>query len=792
MVAEQPCEVHSQSSHLGIGLLDNGKLLGDPPPDAGNISQPVLETCMDVNNYPITSLPFDQLAMYSSPQEVPISTTDNDYPIVSIACVTGQNNISEEGDNSVFSGDIICEYNSGNTFSAPTSELRSDSVSSCSDTYSNSDYTDSLCSTDSTKFLLPPKYEVNETSEHISPSHEQSTSDQTMSLLGVTEILESEAVIDMPECFENKNYTNTVSSQTSSNQPLLDRTESMWSFAKEVDAPIIGRIEHPGYFSSQRDLSSTSNLSFACQKALQYLQDERVASSLLLPGSYKDVSKLPPSGKKDLDDVVDHNIVPSGRHTRNLLALSVCNTMVFIACGSLRNLQSSINHEGGVGITSLAVNCLGFMLGSIFSPFIVQNFDPYKSLLASLFPHVLYIAANFYPVMWLMCPVSFLQGISTAIMWNAMSTYVTFLAKGYSEKRKEDYEGVLNRFFGIFCLLFQVYMVFGNLIASLVLTYANPADVSNVTTSNESVLTPTLNLSEYMYSISSDPLLNSTTLSDINTPNVSICGANYCHHYTISNSGTTVSDFAKYLLFGIYLGCMVLALLIVLFLLEPLNSRLFSSVMTCGMIKTQMVSLGKFVVNRKFVLLCPLLLFGAMEQGFATAEITKAFVTCPIGVHMVGYMMICMGVSASISAYLSGWLCRYVGRIVLIAIAVVCNLGLLTFMSLWSPTPDSLIILFVLFGFWGLADGIWLAQSQSLMGVLFSDEFENAFTGLRIMQGMGSTLAFAYAQSFCMASKIYIMGSVCIVGMACYILSELLLKKEQRQAKTVIFVSEVV
>lgn len=44
--------------------------------------------------------------------------------------------------------------------------------------------------------------------------------------------------------------------------------------------------------------------------------------------------------------------------------------------------------------------------------------------------------------------------------------------------------------------------------------------------------------------------------------------------------------------------------------------------------------------------------------------------TCPIGVHMVGYMMICMGVSASISAYLSGWLCRYVGRIVLIAIGV--------------------------------------------------------------------------------------------------------------------------
>ncbi|XP_046576735.1 protein unc-93 homolog A-like isoform X1 [Haliotis rubra] len=791
MVAEQPCEVHSQSSHPGIGLLDNGKLLEDPPPDAGNVSQALLGTRMDVDNYPVTSIPCDQLTMYTSAQEtVPSSATDNDYPIVSIACLTGNNN---EGDDFVFTGDRICDYDSGNNFGQSTSELRSDSLSSCSDTYSNSDYTDSLCSTDSSKFLLPAKHKVKETSEHDSPTHEQSTSDQRRSLLNVSKISESEAVIDIPDCFENKNYINSVTSDVSCSQLLLNRTESMWSFAKEVDAPIIGRIEHPGYFSSQRELSSTSNLSFACQKALKYLQDERVASSLLLPGSYKDVSKLPPDEEKDPDDVVDHNIVPSGRHTRNLLALSICNTMVFIACGSLRNLQSSINHEGGVGITSLAVSCLGFMLGSIFSPFIVQNFDPYKSLLASLFPHVLFIAANFYPVMWLMGPISFLQGISTAIMWNAMSTYITFLAKGYSEKRKQDYESVLNRFFGIFCLLYQIYMVFGNLIASLVLTYANPVDVSNVTTSNESVIIPAQNLSDYMYSISSNPMVNSTSFGDIDSSsNFSICGSNYCHHYTISNSGTTVSDFAKYLLFGIYLGCMLLALLFVLFLLEPLNSRLFSTVMTCGMVKSQMVSLGKFIVNRKFVLLCPLLLFGAMEQGFATAEITKAFVTCPIGVHMVGYMMICMGVSASVSAYLSGWLCKYMGRIVLIAIAVVCNLALLTFMSLWSPTPDSLVILFVLFGFWGFADGIWLAQSQSLMGVLFPDEFENAFTGLRIMQGLGSTLTFAYAQSFCMASKIYIMGSVCIIGMACYMLSEHLLKKEQRRAKTVIIVSEVV
>ncbi|XP_046576753.1 protein unc-93 homolog A-like isoform X1 [Haliotis rubra] len=631
------------------------------------------------------------------------------------------------------------------------------------DPFSNTDYTDSVGSADSTKFLLPLK-------DNDSIVHDCAQSSLDISVSPKISI--NDVVID---CYENRNYTDSVTSHFSASQPLLNTTDNIRNFVKEVETPVLGLIDHPGFMSSQRDLSSTSNITFACQKALKYLQDERVASSLLLPGSAKDVSKLPPEDGNGPYDV-DHNIVPSGRHTRNLIALSVSITMAFIASGTLRNLQTSLNHEGGVGVISLAMTFMGFMIGSVFSPFLVQNFHPYRALLVSMLPYLLYIAANFYPAMWLMTPVSLLWGVSFALMWNAMSTYITFLAKGYSEKKKQDYEIVLSRFFGIFYLVWQLYMIFGNLIASLVLTYANPtgATASSVT-SNYSVINQTLtNQSTYSFPNES-VILNSSS-----PPSHLLCGANYCHHYTISSTGSTDNSFAKYVLYGVNSGVMLLAVLIAFFLLEPLNSRLFSATISCNVVKTQIVSLGRFALNRKFLLLCPLLLFSQMQAAFASGEIAKAFVTCPIGVHMVGYTLICMGVSGSLSAYLSGWLCRYVGRTVMIGSAVAVDLGLLTLMAIWTPTPDSLVVIFVLIGLWGVSDGIWMAQSNSLMGVLFPDQFEEAFTGMRVMQGLGPTIAFAYAQFFCMATKIYIMAGICVLALVGYLITDHIVKKERK------------
>ncbi|XP_071091679.1 protein unc-93 homolog A-like isoform X1 [Haliotis cracherodii] len=724
MVAGKTCDGQGLTSQPGTVANDNGRLAPE----------------IDVNNQRSSRVEMPDMAINRSDDCYAVSRTEDE----------NQHRDMASSDGPVHSSD-----------------KRQDNVHA--DPF-NSDYTDSVGSADSSKFLLPLKDKDNDV---IVDGCAKSNHDVSLS----PKISINDVVID---CYENRNYTDSVTSHFSASQPLLNTTDNLRNFVKEVETPVLGLIDHPGFMSSQRDLSSTSNITFACQKALKYLQDERVASSLLLPGSTKDVSKLPPEDGKGPYDV-DHNIVPSGRHTRNLIALSVSITMAFIASGTLRNLQTSLNHEGGVGVISLAMTFMGFMIGSVFSPFLVQNFHPYRALLVSMLPYLLYIAANFYPVIWLMTPVSLLWGVSFALMWNAMSTYITFLAKGYSEKKKQDYEIVLSRFFGIFYLVWQLYMIFGNLIASLVLTYATPAGITaSSARSNDTVMNQTLtfmNQSRFSFPNESVILNSSSPSSDY-----ALCGASYCHHYTISNAGSTDNSFAKYVLYGVYAGVMFFAVIIAFFLLEPLNSRLFSATISCSVVKSQIVSLGRFALNRKFLLLCPLLLFSQMQAAFASGEIAKAFVTCPIGVHMVGYTLICMGVSGSVSAYLSGWLCRYLGRTVMIGAAVAVDLGLLALMAIWKPTPDSLIVIFILIGLWGVGDGIWMAQSNSLMGVLFPDQFEEAFTGMRVMQGLGPTIAFAYAQFFCMATKIYIMAGICVLALVGYLIADHIVRKERKVA----------
>lgn len=58
-----------------------------------------------------------------------------------------------------------------------------------------------------------------------------------------------------------------------------------------------------------------------------------------------------------------------------------------------------------------------------------------------------------------------------------------------------------------------------------------------------------------------------------------------------------------------------------------------------------------------------------MQLGFAAAEMTKAFVSCSLGIHMVGYTMIAYGVFGGFSSWISGILCEYVGRVALISAA---------------------------------------------------------------------------------------------------------------------------
>lgn len=65
-------------------------------------------------------------------------------------------------------------------------------------------------------------------------------------------------------------------------------------------------------------------------------------------------------------------------------------------------------------------------------------------------------------------------------------------------------------------------------------------------------------------------------------------------------------------------------------------------------------------------LLIPITIFIGMEQAFIGAEFTQAYVSCALGIHQIGYVMICFGVVNAICSIIFGSIMKYIGRIPII------------------------------------------------------------------------------------------------------------------------------
>ncbi|XP_076452399.1 uncharacterized protein LOC143288026 [Babylonia areolata] len=566
--------------------------------------------------------------------------------------------------------------------------------------------------------------------------------------------------------------------------------------------------------------ASVNNMGQVCRKALSYIRTDMEFSSRLSlggcggkPPSILTVSDGESPSDEDSSAKDDpHQGVPSvasGRHMRNVLLMALLITIFFVANFATRNLQSSLNQDGAVGVFSLAVMFVFYILGSLLSPVLVQGLGVKRVIVVGLMFQLFYVAANLYPAMWLMIPASMGGGASLTTIWNAMSTYVVMLARGESRVTGKPYERVSDRFFGIFCLIYQSNLVIGNLIAALVLSYGDSVvdssavavvnDIAqNATVANYSLLyrenLPSENVSHEMSTVfldlTEEVLLTrngSSTAGTLNTSEgspVDICGADFCHHYEITTGAASVTQFTIFLLFGTFMLLLVICIFIAWCLLEPLSPHLFTSTASpWRRVKDQMVALAKFSRNRKFQLLFPLMLYSVMQYSFVSSEITVAFMTCPIGVWMVGYCMMLYGANCSISSYVCQAFIARVGRGFFIGLAAVINLGLLVTLRFWKPQADSLVPMLIISSLFGFADGIWNFSVNGMCGSVFPDNFEEAFSGLRIAQGIGGAFNMAYSPFFCLTVKIYVVMGIVVTVFVGYVGAEVLIRREEREKR---------
>ncbi|PSN52296.1 UNC93-like protein [Blattella germanica] len=422
--------------------------------------------------------------------------------------------------------------------------------------------------------------------------------------------------------------------------------------------------------------------------------------------------------KAEQGDVKNEQFDPKERWRimKNIVVISLAFMVHFTAFQGAGNLQSSVNAAEGLGTASLATIYFALILSNVFLPVVMIRYLGCKWAIAlSFIAYMPYIGAQFHATYYTMIPAGLLVGFGGGPLWCGKCTYLSVVSEIYSDLTKVPADTLVVRFFGIFFMIFQFAQVWGNLISSLVFS-------SSETTT----------------------LLNNVS---------SICGMNFCpgNENNPNSNSERPPDEQIYLVAGIYLACMVSACLIVAFGVDSLKrynegKREGSGTGLTGF-KLLAITL-KLLKERKQLLILPITMYLGVEQAFIGADYTAAYVSCAWGIANIGYVMICYGITNSISAISMGTIVKLTGRVPVVCGAFVLHLGILIGLLLWAPTPEDKILFFVVTGLWGICDGVWLVQIN------------------------GYIIAYAYSSYICATVKIYILLGVLIVGMAGYLLVE--------------------
>ena len=339
----------------------------------------------------------------------------------------------------------------------------------------------------------------------------------------------------------------------------------------------------------------------------------------------------------------------------------------------------------------------------------------------------------YFSVWWTMVPASMLVGVCAAPLWTAQCSYITIISKGYARMKGHKPEAVLAFFFGIFFMMFQTSGLFSSIISATILQQAPPENYTG----------PSAN-------------------------DLALCGINDCPCNNVTNINLQKpADHLVWTLVGIFIGIAVVAFVLSLVGVDELSTSPFEDEQK-NVIKESLAATVGQMKNPLQLMLIPITVFSGLEQAFKWADWSKSYVTCNIGIWMIGYTALPYYLTNAAMAFLSGYLVTIVSRIPVFITGMCIELGLIFSYIFWQPDPDYPIPFFVISGFGGIADGIWQAQINALYGFIFMSNSEAAFSNYRLWESLGFVMAFAYSSRLCTRMKIFMLMTFLFLGMTLY------------------------
>ncbi|XP_076449135.1 protein unc-93 homolog A-like isoform X2 [Babylonia areolata] len=436
---------------------------------------------------------------------------------------------------------------------------------------------------------------------------------------------------------------------------------------------------------------------------------------------------------------------PVQRPVRTCAVLCLAFFFVYTANLAIQNLQSSLHQAAGLGVTSLAVLYGSIIVFGTLSPLVIRFLNAKRTLVLAFVCHLLYTVSNFYPTFPTLLTSSLLLGAMAGPMWTAQGLYCTATGMAYAVVKQIETHGALSRFNGVFFAFYEATQISGNLIASLVLQRGSYND----------------------------------SASD---PHNKVCGAGVCPGMSLNSVKIEQPEqYIVYILMSIYLACNVAGLLLTILALPPLPR---SQEIQAGesSIKKSTTSCLSMLLVPKMLLLLPFFMAQAMNSGILLAEYNEKFVSCSVGIQWVGYVMTVFGVLTAAQAVGMNYAAKLLGRRILFTSAAIADLSVNVAMLSWNPTGTKIGYLFILPCFSGFAEGIFQAQFNSLVAMVFPKQVTGAFATYHTSKATAFTLTFVLARFLCLYQRLYVSLTLSILGLLGYIIVEVMLhRSKQRQ-----------
>jgi len=324
-----------------------------------------------------------------------------------------------------------------------------------------------------------------------------------------------------------------------------------------------------------------------------------------------------PTSTDDFEEPIVNLHVEKRRYIKNLLVFSMAYFFLRSAYSAVRNLQSSLNAVGGLGLYSLSSIYCSLLFGSLLSTTIVQRLQPKRALSLCLTGFIMYSAANFYPRFYTMVPASVIQGFFLAVSATAVNTYLANISAGYAELVGKPTSHVFGQFLGTFYVFFKFSQIAGGLISSLLLSksrlhrsYIIHAGRTYMKHGNDS--------------LDEGSLYSNITNGDNNF--TLFCGSRYCPSDDMNtDSHSNVDETTVLILMGCFGASTVVGCISVIFFLDPLEGVMKKS---SARFSRQITAVFHLFTQRRNCLAFGLSFYYLFQSAFNSGVFTKVINIC--------------------------------------------------------------------------------------------------------------------------------------------------------------------